>query len=84
MACELKRVLETYNLPTSILAASVKTPHQFKGLIAGGIHGITVQADFLRKAVCHPLTDQAVDGFTQSWLKTFTSKALDASVVSEE
>lgn len=84
MACELKKALEAYNMPANILAASVKTPHQFKGLMAGGIHGVTVQADFLRKAVYHPLTEQAVDGFTQSWLKTFTSKALDASVITTE
>lgn len=82
MACELKAALETYNLPATILAASVKTLYQLKGLIEGGIQGITVQADFLNQVVYHPLTEQAVEGFTQDWLKTFALRTLDAPVKS--
>lgn len=55
--------IETYNLPTRVLAASFKTVDQVHRVSNLGCHSATVSYEILERLRSHPMTDMSVDGF---------------------
>ena len=80
MATELSMVLDHYGLDSQVLAASVKTTEQLKGLMLGGVHTATIGGDLLEQTIRHPLTDASIKQFADNWLSVFQSADVDAKL----
>jgi fructose-6-phosphate aldolase 2 len=55
--------IETYKLPTRVLAASFKTVDQVHRVSNLGCHSATINYEILERLRSHPMTDMSVDGF---------------------
>ena len=66
---EMAEVLSHQELPTRILAASIKSPAEAVSALLAGAHDITAAPDILLEMVSDPHTDAAVEKFTQDWQK---------------
>ncbi len=66
---EMAEVLSHQQLPTRILAASIKSPVEAVSALLSGAHDITAAPGVLLEMVSDSLTDAAVEKFTQDWQK---------------
>jgi TalC/MipB family fructose-6-phosphate aldolase len=57
------------NLPTRILVASIKSTADAAQALFAGAHDLTVAPEVLLDMVTDPLTEEAVERFTQDWQK---------------
>jgi transaldolase len=57
------QILETYHLPTQVLAASIRSARQVTLSALAGSHVATVPANILFQMVQHPLTDVGIQRF---------------------
>jgi transaldolase len=64
---EMAEVLSHQQLPTRILAASIKSPAEAVSALLAGAHDITAAPDILLAMVSDPHTEAAVEQFTQDW-----------------
>ncbi|MCP4314271.1 MAG: fructose-6-phosphate aldolase [Bacteroidetes bacterium] len=55
--------INTYQLPTRVLAASFKTVDQVHRVSIQGCHSATISYEILERLRSHPMTDMSVDGF---------------------
>ncbi len=69
---EMAEVLSHQQLPTRILAASIKSPGEAVSALLSGAHDITAAPGILLEMVSDPQTDAAVEKFTQDWQKVNT------------
>jgi TalC/MipB family fructose-6-phosphate aldolase len=69
---EMAEVLSHQELPTRILAASIKSPGEAVSALLAGAHDITAAPDILLEMVSDPHTEAAVEQFTQDWQKVNT------------
>ena len=67
---DIKLVYSNYNLPTKILAASIRTINHVKQCARHGADVATIPIDVFEKLVKHPLTDSGLSQFTADWEKT--------------
>ncbi len=66
---EMADLLHNARLPTRILVASIKSPEDAARALLAGAHDLTVTPSVLMEMVTDPLTEEAVDRFTQDWQK---------------
>lgn len=66
---EMAEVMHNHKLPTRILVASVKTASDARCALLAGAHDITAAPQVLLDMVTDPLTDDAVEKFSQDWRK---------------
>jgi TalC/MipB family fructose-6-phosphate aldolase len=66
---EMAEVLSHQQLPTRILAASIKSPVEAVSALLAGAHDITAAPEVLFEMVSDPYSDAAVEKFTQDWQK---------------
>lgn len=66
---EMAELLHNQQLPTRILAASIKSPLEAVSALAAGAHDITAAPQVLLDMVSDPQTDEAIEKFTQDWQK---------------
>jgi TalC/MipB family fructose-6-phosphate aldolase len=66
---ELADLLHNAGLPTRILVASIKSPEDAARALLAGAHDLTVTPLVLMEMVRDPLTEEAVERFTQDWQK---------------
>src|SRR5258706_5886260 len=64
---EMAAVLSQQELPTRILAASIKSPGEAVSALLAGAHDITAAPRVLLEMVSDPHTEAAVEQFTQDW-----------------
>jgi transaldolase len=64
---EMAELFHNQKLPTRILAASIKTPQEAIAALAAGAHDITAAPQVLLAMVSDPLTDLAVEKFSNDW-----------------
>jgi TalC/MipB family fructose-6-phosphate aldolase len=64
---EMADLLHNARLPTRILVASIKSPEDAATALLAGAHDLTVAPQLLMEMVTDPLTDEAVERFTQDW-----------------
>jgi TalC/MipB family fructose-6-phosphate aldolase len=62
-------LLHNARLPTRILVASIKSPEDAANALMAGVHDLTVTPQVLIKMITDPLTEEAVERFTQDWQK---------------
>lgn len=64
---QMRAVVDALKAPTQILAASVKTPQEAVDTILAGAHGLTLPLPVMLAMGHHPLSDQSIAEFAQSW-----------------
>jgi transaldolase len=64
---QMRAVVDALGSPAQILAASIKTPQEAVDTILAGAHGLTLPLDVLLSLGQHPLSDQSIEEFNQSW-----------------
>lgn len=67
-------IYQKHNLPTLVLAASIRHPLHIIAAAKAGAHIATVPFKVLEQAAKHPLTDKGIDDFLRDWSK-FTSES---------
>lgn len=66
---QLRHMIDHYNYPTQILAASVRSVRHLHDVILSGADVATIPVDVLEKSVKHPLTDRGMELFLADWKK---------------
>ncbi len=66
---EMAKVLHEARPSTRILVASIKSPTDAATALLAGAHDLTVTPSVLMEMVTDPLTEDAVERFTQDWQK---------------
>ena len=66
---EMADVLHNAGGPTRILAASIKSPEDASRTLLAGAHDLTVAPHVLLEMVTDPLSEEAIERFTQDWQK---------------
>ncbi len=66
---EMADVLHNARLSTRILAASIKSPQDAACALLAGAHDLTIAPQLLMEMVTDPLTEEAIERFTQDWQK---------------
>jgi transaldolase len=64
---ELVAMVETYDLDSEVLAASIRHPRHVTEAALAGSHIATVPIKVLRQMVHHPLTDTGIQQFRRDW-----------------
>lgn len=64
---QMAELLHNHQLPTRLLAASVKSPQEVAGALLAGVHDLTIAPQLLLEMVSDPQSEQAVEKFTQDW-----------------
>ncbi len=66
---EMAKLLQSAHPMTRILVASIKSPADAANALLAGAHDLTVTPSVLVEMVTDPLTEDAVERFTQDWQK---------------
>ncbi len=66
---QMAELLHNDRLPTRILVASIKTPQEATDALLAGAHDLTVAPQVLLDMVGDPLSEEAIEKFTQDWQK---------------
>ncbi|PJC87160.1 fructose-6-phosphate aldolase [Vibrio sp. HA2012] len=74
VVADLQLLLENYQLPAKILAASFKNTQQAMEVMKLGIKAITLPVDVAAQMFAHPAVQPAVAQFEQDWKNTFGDK----------
>ena len=67
---ELVVIFENYDLPTKVLAASIRQPRHVTEAALAGAHVATIPTKVMEQMVKHPLTDKGIEGFMADWKKS--------------
>lgn len=70
---ELRETVDRYQLPTHILAASMRTVNQVHEALNAGVDVITVSIHILEQMTTHLLTDAGIAQFDADWHNKVTS-----------
>jgi len=65
----MAELFHNQQLHTRILVASIKSPGEAISALAAGAHDITAAPQVLMEMVTDPLTEEAIERFTQDWQK---------------
>jgi transaldolase len=69
---DIVEYLNHYQLPTQVIAASIRHPHHCLMAAKAGAHIATVPYDVLLQMMGHPLTDIGIQRFRDDWNKVMT------------
>jgi len=64
---EIVEVFKHYNLPTQVIAASIRHPLHCIAAMKAGAHIATVPYQVLMQMIRHPLTDIGISRFAEDW-----------------
>jgi transaldolase len=67
LVADIVEVFQKYNLPTQVIAASIRHPLHCVAAAKAGAHIATVPYDVLMKMIDHPLTTVGISRFAQDW-----------------
>lgn len=67
LVAEIVDVLQYYNLPTQVIAASIRHPLHCVAAAKAGAHIATVPYRVLMQMIRHPLTDIGISRFAEDW-----------------
>src|SRR5688500_2598928 len=70
---ELVAMVETHDLDSEVLAASIRHPRHVTQAALAGAHIATVPLKVIRQMVHHPLTDTGIQQFRRDWLAAQSS-----------
>lgn len=64
---DIRAVYDRYNLPTQILAASIRSANHVSEAAIAGADAVTAPEHVLRSLTRHPLTDAGLEKFMSDW-----------------
>ena len=64
---ELVCIFANYDLETSVLAASIRSPRHVTDAAMAGAHVATIPTKIFDQMLAHPLTDKGIEGFLKDW-----------------
>jgi len=69
LVADIVDVFDTYDLPTEVIAASLRHPQHFVEAARTGAHIATLPYNVLTQLMSHPLTDIGIKRFLDDWRK---------------
>jgi transaldolase len=69
LVADIVEVYQQYELPTQVIAASIRHPRHCIAAAKAGAHISTVPFQVLRQMFRHPLTDVGIERFLSDWAK---------------
>jgi transaldolase len=66
---ELVEIFANYNLSTSVIAASIRSPRHVTDAALSGAHVATIPTKVFDQMLAHPLTDKGIEIFLADWNK---------------
>ncbi len=69
VVADIVEALGNFDLPTQVLAASIRHPLHCVNAALAGAHAATVPFKVLEQMVKHPMTSAGLESFTQDWEK---------------
>ncbi len=73
---ETVELLKAHGLDTKVLAASFRTVEQVHKIAMAGTHAVTLNPALLDALIYHPLTETAVQGFSNDWKSIYGDKKI--------
>ena len=67
---ELVEIFLNYDLPTNVLAASIRSPRHVTDAALAGAQVATIPTKVFDQMLAHPLTDRGIEGFLADWKKS--------------
>jgi transaldolase len=67
---ELVTIFRNYDLPTQVLAASIRGPRHVTEAALAGAQVATIPAKVFDQMIAHPLTDRGIEQFLADWKKS--------------
>ncbi|MDN4524765.1 fructose-6-phosphate aldolase [Fictibacillus fluitans] len=67
LVTEISEIFAIHELPTQIIAASVRHPIHVTQAALGGAHIATIPLKVIKSLTNHPLTDQGIERFLSDW-----------------
>jgi transaldolase len=67
---ELVEIFANYDLPTNVLAASIRSPRHVTDAALAGAQVATIPTKVFDQMLAHPLTDRGIEGFLADWKKS--------------
>lgn len=64
---DLRQILDTYNLPAEIIAASIRNIKHVEDAALAGAHIATIPGTLVPTLWKHPLTDSGIERFLKDW-----------------
>lgn len=74
---DLLQMLDNYQLPAKVIAASFKNLGQVHALLTAGVPAMTIPVDIARAMVHNNSTSDAVYSFSDDWMSAFNSERFD-------
>ncbi len=68
---EIVTIFRNYNLPTEIIAASIRNPMHVTDCAKAGADIATIPYEVIEKMIHHPLTDQGIEKFQNDYKAVF-------------
>lgn len=65
-----------FDVKCKVLAASFKNVQQINDVALVGCHSVTANAELLKAAISHPMTDKAIQGFDADWQSVYGSSTI--------
>lgn len=66
---EIVQIYRQYNIPTQVIAASIRHPQHCVAAAKAGAHVATIPFKILKQMAMHPLTDIGIERFLADWKK---------------
>jgi len=66
---DIVQIYRQYNMPTQVIAASIRHPQHCVAAAKAGAHIATVPFKVLKQMAMHPLTDNGIERFLADWKK---------------
>ncbi len=76
VVAEIVEYLDYYQLPTQVIAASIRHPQHCLAAAKVGAHIATVPYEVLLQMIRHPLTDIGIERFRNDWKKVMSREGL--------
>ncbi|MFO7772986.1 MAG: fructose-6-phosphate aldolase [Dehalococcoidia bacterium] len=76
VVADIVEYLDYYQLPTQVIAASIRHPQHCLMAAGMGAHIATVPYEVLLQMIRHPLTDIGIDRFRDDWKKVMAREEL--------
>ena len=67
---DLVQIFANYDLPTNVLAASIRSPRHVTDAALAGAQVATIPTKVFDQMLAHPLPDRGIEGFLADWKKS--------------
>lgn len=71
LVSDIAQIFEVHEIPTEIIAASIRGPQDVSDAAKCGAHIATIPYKVILQMMKHPLTDIGIEKFMQDWKTTF-------------